>query len=148
VSPKNTPMLSRGNLAGAAPRSLRLTSLILLAMEVLSLGHLLLVRHVTCLQHGDVVHVAQSARGPLTQVVEDRLGWTQVSVAATETTLHADHDHCLAYLDTDRCSVAFAARQSLGSDVGVVGAVCGSQTPFFAPVELLLVSPKNSPPSA
>ena len=148
VSPKNTLMLSTGNLAGATPRRLRLTSLILLALQVLSLGHLLSVRHVTCLQHGDIVHVAQSAARSLTRVTQGRVGWLQVSVAATEATLDADHDHCLACVDTDRRSLAIAAGQSLGNDVVAVGALGASRTTFFAPVDLILLSPKNSPPSA
>jgi hypothetical protein len=141
-------MLSTGNLAGAAPRRLRLTSLILLALQVLSFGHLLLVRHVTCLQHGDIVHVTRAAGMSPTPATKERVGWLQVRVAASETTLDADHDHCLACVDTDRRSLAIAAGQSLGDSVVAVGAVCGIRTTFFAPVDLILLSPKNSPPSA
>ena len=141
-------MLSTGNLAGAAPRRLRLTSLILLALQVLSFGHLLSVRHVTCLQHGDVVHVTHAAGTSPTPAAKGRVGWLQVGGVANETTLDADHDHCLACVDTDRRSLAIAAGQSLGNDLVAVGALGASRTTFFAPVELILLSPKNSPPSA
>lgn len=145
-SPKNTAMRSTGSVA--APRSLRLTSQILLAIQVLSLGHLLSARHLTCPLHGDIIHVAHLAETPLAPSDEGPAGCLQRSIAAGESSVDADHDHCLACIDTNKRGLPAAAGQSLASEVIVVGLADASRAAVVAPVDLVLLAPKNSPPSA
>jgi hypothetical protein len=147
-SPKNMPMLSTGNSAGERAGGLRLTSQILLALHVLSLGHLLSVRHLTCPQHGDIIHVEHSAETSPAQVDAGWFGSLPMSIAATEPALDTDHDHCLACVDTNTRSLPIAAAHSLGSEVVTIGVFHANRAAFFAPVDLILLSPKNSPPSA
>jgi hypothetical protein len=140
-------MLSAGDIRSRS-HGLRLVSQILLAMQILSLGHLLLVRHVTCPEHGDIVHVEDSAAAEPDRFVVGMGAPLQHSMGATEPAAAAEHNHCLMCVDANRRCLLTSPAQTCTDRVLAVRVIRDVTTAFFAPVDLILLSPKNSPPSA
>jgi hypothetical protein len=140
-------MLSTGKDMRARARGPRLIGQILLAVQILSLGHLLSVSHVTCLEHGDVIHV-QYAGAPTGTGESDRTAPLDQSIVVAEPGAAIDHDHCLVCVDANRRGIVGGQSQVSFDCVPVVEGVYVARTAFAAPVDLILLSPKNSPPSA
>ena len=134
-----------GEIVPARARGLRQVSGFLLAVQILSFGHLLLVRHVTCPEHGDFIHVQRSSFGPATA---DAGSVLQRSILATEPCVDAEHDHCLACVETNRRALLSGPPQVLEHHAFAVSALRGSRAAFFAPIDLIRLSPKSSPPLA
>jgi hypothetical protein len=117
-----------------------------LAGQVTSFAHLVLVRHVTCAEHGELVEVgkthvvARPAHGPSQPI--------DAFVAAAAADEHG-HEHCLiAPMRRDR--IAAGAPESFDSAhidaYGTVGVIVADEvTP---PIAVILLAPKNSPPVA
>lgn len=143
-SPKTCPMLSTGKTVRARARGLRLVSQILLAVQILSFGHLLSSSHVTCPEHGDIIHVQRAEATATPKLDADVLD----SMAATETVSDADHDSCLACVDANRRHLLIGPTQPITSHQLVVTLLPVARSAFFSPVDLILLSPKNSPPLA
>jgi hypothetical protein len=137
-------MLSTGQTLRARGRGLRTVSQILLAIQILSFGHLLTVRHLTCLEHGDIIHVEQSAAKLEVGTHASR----QPSLAAAESSVGADHEHCLVCVDANRRSLLAVPEKAFAHHGFGVSVAHAATTTFFTPVDLILLSPKNSPPSA
>ena len=113
----------------------------LVVAEFATLAHDLTTRHAYCPEHGEIVDIelAEIAAHLHEDEVEPRL-------AARPAEGHAEHDHCLAMLFV---RVAAPASVSAGS------APVGPQTSRLpavvshdavAPIPLLQVAPKGSPP--
>ncbi len=67
---------------------------------------------------------------------------------AVESSAEAEHDHCLACMDASRRYLLTGPSQPvLVRQVHVIS-VPATRSTFSAPVDLILLSPKNSPPSA
>jgi hypothetical protein len=141
-------MLSTGKAAGARVRGLRLISQIILAVQILSFGHLLSSSHVTCPEHGDIIHV-QRGESAEARKLDAVAGETVLdSMAATESASDADHDSCLACVDANRRNLVMGATLPIVAHQVLVRLVHAARSAFFSPVELILLSPKNSPPLA
>jgi hypothetical protein len=114
-----------------------------LAMQALSVAHQAVVRHATCLEHGELVH----ARPP--SVPGDDVAAASGTGARLDATLPAasdEHDHCLA------C----AARKegAAGRAVASLPPPSGKSESEAAPLgvpgiswSLFLLAPKTSPPA-
>jgi hypothetical protein len=139
-------MLLTGKSVCARARGLRLAGVFLLAVQVLSLGHLLVVHHVTCPEHGEVIH---TSHGAATLPWRDDLGTAhavQHSIAATEPSEGDDHDHCLACVEANRRALLSGPDQTFAHQPFVISVVHATETAFTAPIDLILLSPKGSPP--
>jgi hypothetical protein len=124
-------------------------SYLLLAAQILSLGHLLLVRHATCPEHGDVTHFGQPNEAPPAQPVADEGCSSRGSTLTAAPRAESGHDHCLVCtLTHERFALlppvgASAESIDLGSPL-----IPPSHASPVAPVSVIVLSPKNSPPSA
>jgi hypothetical protein len=128
-------MTSRGRSLTA------LGAYVCLAAQLLAVVHLLVVRHATCPDHGEVTHGVAHARDATRPTAADRI---QPGVAAD----HAD-EHCL-FVATRRREMA-----SLHPAAGTVVTSLTSPerlSPPGAPPRLLTrvlrLAPKTSPPAA
>jgi hypothetical protein len=141
-------MLPTDKIVATRKRGVRLVSRILLAIQVLSLGHLLLVRHVTCPQHGDVIHLAHPIEASTAARDAGQPGSLR-TVAASPVAIEGDHDHCLVCTETNRRFAILAPAAPVLLHVTVVtSAPPPGRDAVFAPIDLLLLSPKSSPPAA
>jgi len=107
----------------------------------------LAIRHVTCPRHGDIMHVEHGA-GPSPDgtvvALDNLLGSVRSS---TKSNVDGEHHHCLLCAETARrCSIDDPT-QALAVPVFVASKVPALFATVFAPIEVLLLSPKNSPPS-
>ena len=125
------------------PRSLRWLGLALAVVcfggQLSSIVHLALVRHATCLEHGEPIHAdgATPAR---------RAGVDNAFEVAGGSPRHG-HDHCPVSAATARGDLAApSAAASIpagpGPSEGPSRAI-----PLVRPVPLLLLAPKSSPPA-
>ena len=114
-------------------------SVLVLAGQLGSLAHSMLVRHVVCAEHGDLVH--DDGSESLAAAVGD-LAAVQSSPAIDT---HA-HDHCLlTLLRREQTAVASLARAVDLPSASCVSAVVRREQPR-AVGSLLHVAPKLSPP--
>jgi hypothetical protein len=110
--------------------------------QLASFAHLVLVRHVTCAEHGELIEVG---REHAVAVVTPHAAGAGIASAATGET-HG-HDHCLlAPMRRDR--VALGAPNALDCEhvdaYGTIGRVVARQVP--PPIAVILLAPKSSPP--
>ncbi|QAT86416.1 hypothetical protein EJ065_4874 [Corallococcus coralloides] len=123
--------------------------LVCVLVYVGSVLHFALVQHTTCLEHGDVMHVsdASSHDGPL----EEALSFDDARVARAPESKAAPHG------GEAHCHHAFFRREAPppAESVPVVAAVSTRSSPALAvfrfqaaPVALLRLAPKSSPPRA
>jgi hypothetical protein len=127
---------------------MRATSTLLLAAQLLTLGHLLIVRHAMCPEHGEMIHSgppgAVQAMGPTREdaAVDPALDGGAVPSE------HA-HDHCLAQANTRERFAMLPALDLLPGSLLVPTTGPTLSCVALAPaVAVLLLAPKNSPPSA
>jgi hypothetical protein len=126
-------------------------SVLLLAAQILSIGHLLLVSHVTCPEHGDIIHAGQGHEDSPGQRAawEDTLGRpSRPSIEGESLRAENVHDHCLICTSThERFALIPPASQRSASIEVAVSLPSSSHAGPFAPVDLIVLSPKNSPPA-
>jgi hypothetical protein len=150
-SPKNNAMPNMGNSGRARWPGMYAISFLLLTVQLMSVGHQLLVSHVTCPEHGDIIHVGQSHEASHGQRVagEDALGHpSQLSIVGTAPWSDSDHDHCLICTIThDRFALFPPISQPLASIEVAVSLPPSLFAGPFSPVDLIVLSPKNSPPA-
>jgi hypothetical protein len=128
--------------------SLRATSTLLLAAQLLTLGHLLIVRHTICPEHGEAMH--SGAPSETQALAPTREGATSDPSAGSGVppAQHA-HDHCPAQAHTRERFALLPAADSmpgpllLASPLPSLAAVAARRA-----VAVLRLAPKNSPPSA
>ena len=138
-----------GNSGRVRRPGMHVTSLFLLAVQLLSLGHLLLVRHVTCPEHGDILHASRPYEALPARLAVDEDASHRQSVAGTAAQAESVHDHCLVCTNThERFAPLPPASQRVASVEATVPTPPSAETGPFAPVDLILLSPKSSPPAA
>jgi hypothetical protein len=147
LSPKTSPMPTR-RITRARARGLQLVSQILLALQIFSLGHLLSSQHVTCPEHGDIIHIEHSETTSPSQVAADGEGLVRRSVAPAGPAADTEHDACRVCADTSRRCLLTGPTPTFAHHVSVAPVVHARGTVGFAPIDLILLSPKNSPPAA
>jgi hypothetical protein len=116
-----------------------------LAGQVTSFAHLVLVRHVTCAEHGELVELGKEHAIPKAPPPKRPSSF----VSAESTADGHGHDHCLiAPMRRDR--IVAGAPSSLDSfhvdAYGTVGVVAVDEV--APPIAVILLAPKNSPPLA
>ena len=123
-------------------------SFLLLAVQLMSVGHQLLVHHVTCPEHGDVVHVGQAHEDQHAQSAAGEAAWGRSSMEGTAPWADSGHDHCLICTIThERFALFPPSSQPLVSIAVAVSLPPSADACTFAPVDLIALSPKNSPPA-
>jgi len=141
-------MRKLGSSGRAGRPAMHAISLLLLAAHFLSLGHMLVVRHVTCAQHGDVVDSGHPREALYSQPVAAENGRHLAAIQGTAPQAEAAHDHCVVCSNTkERFALPSPDRQA-GPRVEVALRIPSSFEPGpFAPIDLIALSPKNSPPT-
>ncbi|WP_404371823.1 hypothetical protein ACIHQR_14530 [Corallococcus coralloides] len=123
--------------------------LVCVLVYVGSVLHFALVQHTTCLEHGDVMHVSEASShdGPL----EEELSFDDARVARAPVSKAAPHG------GEAHCHHAFLRREAPppAGSAPVMAAVSTRSSPALAvfrfhaaPVALLRLAPKSSPPRA
>jgi hypothetical protein len=124
------------------------TSYLLLAAHILSLGHLLLVCHVTCPKHGDISHAALPHQSLSARPILDEGSSSGHAVAGAAPHADSGHDHCLICTITHERFALLPPAGMRGESIALaVPPVPSSDAGPFAPVDLIVLSPKNSPPA-
>ena len=128
--------------------SMRAISTLLLAAQLATLGHLLIVRHTICPEHGEMIHSglpsqAQTIRPPHQGSAADpALG------GGAPPAEHA-HDHCLARANPRERFALLPALDSMFGPLPAATKLPPRLAVAVAPaVAVLRLAPKNSPPSA
>ncbi len=115
-----------------------------LAAQVSSFTHELLVQHVTCAEHGELIHVD----GSVAPAALPPLETSALTSALPGLTTGHGHEHCLACTARREQLILSGPSATLPGPVAskaVVGVARGSFSPL--PVALLRLAPKNSPPA-
>jgi hypothetical protein len=128
--------------------SMRATSILLLSAQLLTLGHLLIVRHTVCPEHGEALHSsAHSETQALPPTHEDATSDAALDSGAAPAD-HA-HDHCLAQANTRERFALLPALDSMPVPLLLAATLPSLSAVGVAPaMAVLLLAPKNSPPSA
>jgi hypothetical protein len=120
-------------------------AVVALAGQLSSFAHLVLVRHVTCAEHGEMVEVGNEQDLVATTANEE----APAAVAATSPADAHGHDHCLI-VPMRREHAALGTAGSFDSAhldaYGTIGH--GGDSLISPPIALILLAPKNSPPVA
>jgi hypothetical protein len=151
-------MRKTGNSGRVGLLGMHAVSVLLLAAQLASVGHLLLVSHVTCPEHGDIIHAGQGHEASHGQRVagEDTLGRplrpsprSPRSIEGGAPLAENVHDHCLICTSTHERFALFPPVSQRSASIEVaVSLPSSSHAGPFAPVDLIVLSPKNSPPAA
>ncbi len=114
---------------------------LVLVGQLSTLFHLALVRHVTCPQHGELVHATDDAAA-----ISGARAGLQIR-AVPPSVDHHGHDHCLISTSRREDSVGPAAARVFVPAAAAVSAV-SRQDPAQSSrgVALLRLAPKSSPP--
>ena len=115
-----------------------------LASQLASFAHVVLLRHVTCTEHGELIEVGREQAIVATPTRET----TQAVSASSSAGAHG-HDHCLI-VATRRHRFLVGVVASLDSmhvDAhGTIARLSHDEAP--PPIAVLLLAPKSSPPLA
>lgn len=141
-------MLAANRIPRARARDLRLVGLVLLAAQLLSFAHLFFVRHVTCTEHGDIMHVEHAHGQAHDPSALNRDVPLRPSLEEPPAGMGAEHSHCLVCAEANRRCLLTGPAQACAAPVFEALALRASTHASFAPIDLLILSPKNSPPSA
>jgi hypothetical protein len=121
---------------------------LLLAAQLVALGHLLVVRHTICPEHGEAIHSESPSEA-------QTLGSSHEATAADPTlgagapTAEHTHDHCLALANTRERFAPLPAPDVMPGPLLVAATLPSLAIIGGAPaVALLRLAPKNSPPWA
>jgi hypothetical protein len=128
--------------------SLRATSTLLLAAQLLTLGHLLIVRHTICPEHGEAIHSGSpsetQALGPSHEGSTNAPALDGGAAPAEH-----EHDHCLAQANTRERFALLPAADSMPGPLLLAPPLPSLAAVAATPaVAVLRLAPKNSPPSA
>ena len=128
--------------------SLRATSTLLLAAQLLTLGHLLIVRHTICPEHGEAIHSGSPNETQALPLTNEGATSDPSSGSGAPPAEHA-HDHCLAQANTRERFALLPAADSMPGPLLLApprpSLAAVAATPAVA---VLRLAPKNSPPSA
>lgn len=141
-------MRKTGSSGGAKRPAMHATSLLLLAAQLLSLGHLLIVAHVTCPEHGDVIHTQRPHQALHRQAAASEGGSNLDATRGTAPQGDVEHDHCAVCSTTNERFALFSPDRQAGLGLEAALPVQSSlELAPFAPIDLIALSPKNSPPT-
>jgi len=140
-------MRETGSSGRAHRPAMHAASLLLLAAQILSLGHLLVARHVTCAEHGDIIDSGQADELLHGQPVAQHASHIG-AIRATAPQAEGAHDHCLAYSNTKERFALLAPERQAGPIARAALPILPSfELGPFVPIDLIALSPKNSPPT-
>ena len=127
---------------------MRATSTLLLAAQLVTLGHLLIVRHTICPEHGEAIHAGLPSQAQAMPPGHQDAAADSVLDCGAAPAEHA-HDHCLARANTRERFALLPALDSLPGALLAAATLPSLAIVGVAPaVALLRFAPKNSPPSA
>ena len=127
---------------------MHVTSTVLLAAQLVTLGHLLIVRHSICPEHGEAIHSGLAGQARALAPAHQGRASDPVLVSETPTAEHA-HDHCLARANTRERFALTPVLDSTPGSLPVVATLPLLSAVGAAPaVAVLRLAPKNSPPRA
>ncbi len=109
--------------------------------QLFALGHLVLVQHTACAEHGDVHH-GEGTDAESEPAVEGHVAAVSDSEASID-----DHDHCDGWVRVDEKCLSFSAAfelATLSRQLATSGVLGADAAP---PIALLAVAPKLPPPS-
>ena len=128
--------------------SMRATSTLLLAAQLVALGHLLVVRHTICPEHGEAIHSESPGDAQTLGSSQEGAAADPTLGAGAPTAEHA-HDHCLALANPRERFVPLPAPDVMPGPVLVAATLPSLAIVGVTPaVPVLLLAPKNSPPWA
>ena len=124
-------------------RSCALMGLLALFLQGSSGGHMLLVEHRQCAEHGELVHGSEAhAHGTHSPAGAEE----SATVAAHDAGADDSHEHCL--LSVDRRATAATSASSVVIDLRTPDAAPAPRTVHaLAGPPLHRIAPKNSPPA-
>jgi hypothetical protein len=124
------------------------TSTLLLAAQLFTLGHLLIVRHTICREHGEAVHSGSPGETPALRPGHEGATGDRALGGGAPAPEHA-HDHCLAQANTRERFALLPAADLLPGPLLLAAPLPSLAAVAVAPaVAVLRLAPKNSPPSA
>jgi hypothetical protein len=124
------------------------TSTLLLAAQLFTLGHLLIVRHTICREHGETIHSGSPSETPALPPGRESATGDRALGSGTPAVEHA-HDHCLAQANTrERFALLPVADLLPGPPLAAARLPSLAAVALTPAVAVLLLAPKNSPPSA
>jgi hypothetical protein len=127
---------------------MRATSTLLLAAQLATLGHLLIVRHTICPEHGEAIHAASPSEAQALRASPAGLASGPALDRGATPAEHAD-DHCLARANTrERFALLPTPDVTPGSLLETATLPSLSTVAVAPAVAVLFLAPKNSPPSA
>ena len=134
--------------SGRVQRSgMRATSTLLLAAQLFALGHLLIVQHAICPEHGETIHSGPPSDALALPIHEGAAADPALGSGAPLAE-HA-HDHCLALAHTRGRFALLPASDLIPGSLLVAATLPSLSAASAAPaVAVLLLAPKTSPPSA
>jgi hypothetical protein len=111
-------------------------------------AHLAFTRHVTCLEHGELVHVGEPRlTSEATPLVTSEATPRQARLAAAPAAEHG-HDHCLtAALRRERPAPSSAAPMLVSAPATPLVLSRAASLAPPSPIALLSAAPKTSPPA-
>ncbi len=123
------------------PRGAALALTLLFAVgQLAGFAHLVLVPHVTCPEHGELMH-AEAAPAAPTLAGGPARAWLNRGARA-----HG-HDHCLAFSSRREDVLAAAGPAAPEVQAPAPHSAPPARTPFAPPLALLRLAPKGSPPA-
>lgn len=138
-----------------ATRTARLSALVAalacVVTQLAAFAHFALVRHATCPQHGELIHVeADAAAVRPSPHLAPEPGQDAAALHAGDAADAHDHDHCVvAVTGREKVLQPFVYLQTSPSMHRVVASPRGPPVVLaHVAVALLSVAPKNSPPAA
>jgi hypothetical protein len=127
---------------------MRAISALLLSAQFLALGHLLIVRHTICPEHGEMIHSGPSGAVQAMRPIRAGAAVDPALDGGAVPSEHA-HDHCRALANTrERFAMLPALDLMPGSLLVATTGPTLSYVALAPAVAVLLLAPKNSPPSA
>jgi hypothetical protein len=135
------------NSARVQRPGMRATSYLVLAAQLLSLVHMLVVRHSMCPEDGDVIHTAESIETLSARPSNEASSSDSPSAGAAPQAEHG-HDHCLTCTSTSERFALVPPAQTSAAAIEIATPLAPSLVPgLIAPVAVIVLAPKNSPPA-
>jgi hypothetical protein len=141
--------MARATDSGCVRRaSMRATTTLLLAAQLLTLGHLLIVRHTICPEHGEAIHSGSPSETPALRPTHEGATGDPALGSGAPLAEHA-HDHCLARANPRERFALLPALDLRPGPLLVAATLPSLSAVAVAPaVAVLFLAPKNSPPWA
>ncbi len=135
--------------SGRARRAgMRSTSTLLLAAQLATLGHLSIVRHTICREHGEAIHSGSPGGAQALRPTHQVAPADPALAGGGQPAAHS-HDHCLAQAKTRERFALLPALDSMPGPVLAAATLPSLSAVGTAPaVAVLLLAPKTSPPWA